>query len=130
METIQLIIQKKDKEILQTHLSKSQMSDFNKKKLITELKNALIVKDDALPADVVCLDSEVEILDAEKKQRFKFRLVMPGEANMKQNKISVFAPIGIALLGYKVGSKVQWEMPNGLKTFEILRVEQKLAEHS
>jgi regulator of nucleoside diphosphate kinase len=98
METIQLIIQKKDKEILQTHLSKSQMSDFNKKRLITELKNALIVKDDALPA--------------------------------KQNKISVFAPIGIALLGYKVGSKVQWEMPNGLKTFEILGVEQKLAEHS
>ncbi|WP_207426705.1 GreA/GreB family elongation factor [Pedobacter sp. SYSU D00535] len=130
METTQIVILKKDEEILKTHLAKSQLSDFNKNKLASELENAQIVKDGVLPPDVVCIDSEVEIMAVEGKQKFRFQLVMPAEANMKKNKISVFAPIGIALLGNKVGARVQWEMPNGLQTFEILKVDQKLFERS
>lgn len=129
MKTPQLIILKKEEELLKTHLMKSQMTDFNKKKLTSELRNAQIVKEEVLPKDVVCLDSKVEILDVDRNQKFNFQLVMPADADMKENKISVFAPIGIALLGYRVGSKVQWEMPNRLKMFEILSVEQKFIEH-
>ena len=98
----------------------SNLSDFNKARLLKELKTAKIVKD--LPEDVVCLASQVEIREVTSKQTFTFQLVLPGEANMKYQKISVFAPIGVALLGYRTGSMVQWEMPSGLKTFEILNV--------
>lgn len=120
MENEKLIILQRDLDLLKTHLMHSNLSDFNKNKLLKELKTAKIVK--ALPVDVVCLASQVEIREVSTKQTFTFQLVLPGEANMKYNKISVFAPIGVALLGYRTGSIVQWEMPSGLKTFEILNV--------
>lgn len=125
MKTEQLIILKRELEILRTHLMRSNLSDYNKKKLLEELKSAKVVGEDALPADVICIDSIVEIADIASGQKFTFQIVLPSEANMKKNKISVFAPIGIALLGYRTDSEVQWEMPTGLKTFEVLRVEQK-----
>lgn len=118
-----LIIVQRELDLLRTHLAHSNLSDFNKGKLLDELKNAEIV--DELPADVVCLNSKVEIREVITGQKFVFQLVLPTEANMRKNKISVFAPIGIALLGYRTGAKVQWEMPNGLKTFEILEVKHK-----
>ena len=125
MRTDQLIILKRELELLKSHLTRSNLSEFNKQKLLDELKSAKVMKDDELPKDVVCLDSKVEIRELESGRAFTFQIVLPSEANMKDNKISVFAPIGIALLGYPVGAKVQWEMPNGLKMFEILNVVQK-----
>lgn len=125
MKTEQLIIIKKELELLKKHLLHSNMSDFNRNKLLAELKSANVVKEQDLPADVVCLDSTINIQEMTTKQNFTFHLVLPSEANVKQNKISVFAPIGIALLGYRTGSVVKWEMPNGIKTFEILSVIQK-----
>jgi regulator of nucleoside diphosphate kinase len=120
MENERLVILQRDLDLLKTHLMHSDLSDFNKKRLLGELKTAKIVK--VLPDDVVCLSSQVQIQEVASKQQFTFQLVLPGEANMKYQKISVFAPIGIALLGYRTGSTVQWEMPSGLKTFEILNV--------
>jgi len=129
MENFQLTISKSDFDLLQNHLNlSSKLSNFNKKKLTEELKNAKVLKDSELPSDVVTLNSYVEIEEVETHQIFKFQLVNPAEANMKSNKLSVLAPIGVALLGYRTGAKVQWEMPNGLKTFRIVKVTQENAD--
>ena len=129
MENVQLTISKSDFELLQNHLNlSSKLSNFNKKKLSEELKNAKVLKDSDLPNDVVTLNSYVEIEEVDSHQVFKFQLVNPAEANMKSNKLSVLAPIGVALLGYRTGAKVQWEMPNGLKTFKIVKVTQETAD--
>ena len=129
MENVQLTISKSDFDLLQNHLNlSSKLSNFNKKKLSEELKNAKVFKDSELPSDVVTLNSYVEIEEVETHQVFKFKLVNPAEANMKSNKLSVLAPIGVALLGYRTGAKVQWEMPNGLKTFKIVKVTQETAD--
>src|SRR5690606_24285945 len=120
-----LMIVKKELELLKKHLKDSNLSDYNKQKLLDELKLAKVMKEDELPEDAICIDSLVNIQEVISGQKFNFQIVLPSDANMKLNKISVFAPIGIALLGYRVGSKVQWEMPNGLKTFEVLKVTQK-----
>lgn len=130
MKTEQLIIVKKELELLKKHLLHSNLSEFNRNKLLAELKSAKIMKDEELPDDVVCLDSRIDIQEMTSKQKFTFHLVLPSEANMKQQKISVFAPIGIALLGYRTGAIVQWEMPNGLKTFEILKVTQHVSKEN
>ena len=129
MENVQLTISKSDFELLQNHLNlSSKLSNFNKKKLTEELKNAKVLKDSELPNDVVTLNSYVEIEEVDTHQVFKFQLVNPAEANMESNKLSVLAPIGVALLGYRTGAKVQWEMPNGLKTFKIVKVTQETAD--
>lgn len=115
----------KELEILTKHLKASDLSYDNKKRLLAELESAEVVKEEQMPEDVVCLDSEVEIQDTESGKKFTFQIVMPAEANIQRKCVSIFAPMAIAILGYRIGSRVQWEMPAGLKTVEILRVRQK-----
>lgn len=124
MKTIQLILTKNDFELLQNHLKLStKLSDFNKKKLIQELKTAKVLKLEDMPDDVVSENSSVQIEDIESGQQYNFVLVSPTKADLKFNRLSVLAPIGVALLGYGPGVEVDWEMPNGLRTFRIVNVE-------
>ncbi|WP_315818658.1 GreA/GreB family elongation factor [Paraflavitalea speifideaquila] len=41
---------------------------------------------------------------------------------MKARKVSVVAPVGAALIGFRQGQKVSWQVPAGKKTFTILEV--------
>ncbi|WP_432709014.1 GreA/GreB family elongation factor [Pedobacter sp.] len=123
MENTQLIIPQKEYDLLMNHLKlSSKLSDFNKKKLNNELKTAKVVKRDDLPDDVIVIDSLVTIQDVKSGQEFSFHLVTPEEANMKAHKLSVLAPIGIALLGYSSDALVDWEMPDGVKQFKVKKV--------
>jgi transcription elongation factor GreA len=49
----------------------------------------------------------------------KYTLVAENEADLKAGKISVDSPIGRALLGKKVGEKVDVQAPAGKITFEV-----------
>lgn len=130
MKTEQLVIVQRELDLLTKHLKASNLSDYNKSKLLAELESAKVMEEDQLPEDAVCIDSKVEIQEINSGQKFTFEIVLPSEADMKKGRISVFAPIGIALLGYRIGAKVQWEMPNGLKTFTILSVTQQKTNKS
>ncbi|MEJ2880876.1 GreA/GreB family elongation factor [Pedobacter sp. GR22-6] len=122
METKPLSLSKNDFQLLKDHLEKSNMSPYNKEKLAAELREASIFSEEELPDDVVCLKSHTRISNVKTGQEFTFTLVMPEEANIKVGKVSVFAPIGIALFGYRTGDRIQWEMPDGIQEFEILSV--------
>ena len=123
MKLAQLILSKSDFELLQNHLNLStKLSEFNKKKLSLELKTARVLKPEDMPEDVVSENSYVEIEDTESGQNYNFNLVNPAKADYKTNKLSVLAPIGVALLGYRPGIEVDWEMPTGLRTFRIVSV--------
>jgi len=128
METKSILLSKSDYKFLSEHLEKAVMSDYNKSRLKQEIKNAKIFDDEALPTDVVSLYTEAQIESTENSQQFVFKLVLPKDANIKQQKVSIFAPISIALLGYQTGDLIQWEMPDGIKEFKIMAV-RKLAEH-
>ncbi|RQO69547.1 MULTISPECIES: GreA/GreB family elongation factor [unclassified Pedobacter] len=122
METKSLSLSKSDLKLLKEHLDKSNMSPYNKEKLRQEIKEATIYADQELPADVVCLKSEARIANTKTGKEFTFRIVMPEEANIKLQKVSVFAPISIALFGYRTGDIINWEMPDGIQEFKILEV--------
>ncbi|MNR40830.1 Transcription elongation factor GreA [compost metagenome] len=51
-----------------------------------------------------------------------YNLVAPQKARRKHNTVSILSPIGIALLGYEEGAILSWEMPEGVKSYEILEV--------
>lgn len=126
MKNAQLILSKSDHELLSNHLKLSTgLSEFNKKKLSLELKTARVISLDDLPDDVVSENSFVEIQDVESGRIFDFHLVNPKDADIKSNRLSLLAPIGVALLGYRPGVEVDWEMPNGLKVFRIVNVERR-----
>jgi regulator of nucleoside diphosphate kinase len=48
--------------------------------------------------------------------------VLPQQADIKKKKISVLAPIGTALIGFRKGRKVSWNVPAGKKDFKIMEV--------
>jgi regulator of nucleoside diphosphate kinase len=123
MSKSSLIITQKGLDLIQKHLEmSSNMSAFNKTHLSNDLRNATIVEEAALPDNVVTFNSYVKVLDIESKQEYKFYLVLPAHANIKTNKVSCLAPIGMALFGYQTGAEVKWEMPNGSNTYKILSV--------
>ena len=118
-----LMISRKNLDLLKTHLkSSTNLSAFNQLKLKDELKNAIVLKSEELPEDVITLYSEVRFKDMETGQEFSYQLVNPNQANMREGKLSIYVPIGIALFGYRTGAEIQWEMPNGLRTFKVLEV--------
>ena len=53
----------------------------------------------------------------------EYELVYPADADLERNRISVLAPIGTAILGYRVGDVIEWKVPAGLRR---LRVEEVL----
>ncbi|WP_039448414.1 GreA/GreB family elongation factor [Pedobacter aquae] len=120
----QLILGLKEHQLLEKHFKTSVLSDFNRKKLMEELKHASIIKTGNLPENVIGLYAQVVIEDLTSKKTFSFQIVPVEEANMKENKISVFSPMAIAVLGYQEGVKVSWEMPSGIQNFIIKRVAQ------
>lgn len=123
-----ILLSKSDHKFLSTHLSKSALSDYNKNKLLAEIKSATVFNDDELPSDVVCLNTKAKIKDTKSAKEFIFNIVEPHLADIKSQKVSVFAPISIALFGYQTGDFITWEMPDGIKEFEILDVQKFIAE--
>lgn len=118
-----IILSKGIYHLIKNHLrQKNQLSDFNKEKLETEIKSALIMPGKEIPEDVVSINTNVQVRDIETGNEFKFDLVSPDEAKIKINKFSALSDIGLALIGYRVGEEIQWEMPDGLKRFRIENV--------
>ena len=80
--------------------------------LETELDRAVVVPCDELPADVVTMHSRV-VFEDETGRRRDIQLVYPWEAAPERGRISILAPVGVALLGLSVGQVIDWPMPNG-----------------
>lgn len=120
----QIIIGDREYQLLEKHLKTSNMSKHNIDKLAKEIKNAKVVKVEDIPEKAIILNSSVEIEETGSGRKFNFQIVMPKEANMQEKKISIFTPMGIALIGYLEGSFVEWEMPNGVQKFKINKVAQ------
>jgi regulator of nucleoside diphosphate kinase len=88
-------------------------------KLQIELEQAQIVEPHLIPADVVTLNTVVVVKFLSTGKEFTFRLVYPQDANAKQDRVSVFSPIGVALLGYQKGDIIQWNAPGGKINIQV-----------
>lgn len=80
-----------------------------------ELGRATVVSDTQLPADVVAMNSRVSFEDLDSGLEMSVTLVYPHEVDIEENKISILAPVGSALIGLRVGQDIQWPLPNGRK---------------
>ena len=88
-------------------------------KLMKELNNAEIVDPEAIPSNVVTMNSIVKLSFLNNNKQIQFQIVYPQEANIKENKISIFSPIATALIGYKVQDEIEWIVPSGLTRIRI-----------
>jgi len=88
-----------------------------------ELDRGRVVAADEVPNGVVTMHSRVRVRDLKADESESYTLVYPDEADINDGKLSVLAPLGIALLGTKVGQLIKFDAPAGhrqLKVEEIL----------
>ena len=120
-----IVITDSDARVLRNLLAKRATTQHDSEhlhELAHELDRAIVLEHDELPYQVVTLNKEVEVLDLETGERHAIRLVSPAEADVSARRISVLAPLGTALLGYREGDEVEWLMPGGLRRLRIEHV--------
>jgi len=88
-------------------------------KLMNELNSAKVVEPDEIPKDVVTMNSIIKISFLNTNKRLQFQIVYPDQANIKENKISIFSPVATALIGYKIADEIEWIVPSGLTKLRI-----------
>ncbi len=88
-------------------------------KLEAELDRAEVVDPKQIPADVVTMRSKVRLKDLVSGEANTYSLVFPTEANFTEGRISILAPIGTAILGYKRGDTIDWPVPSGLRRLKV-----------
>ena len=84
-----------------------------------ELERAEVVQQKDIPPDVITMRSKVRLKDLDSGEEMIYRLVFPTEANYDDGKISVLAPIGTAMLGYKLGDVIEGKVPAGLRRMKV-----------
>jgi regulator of nucleoside diphosphate kinase len=84
-----------------------------------ELSRGILVAPKDIPPDVVTMNSRVSLVDLDTGEEMIWTLVFPNEADVAQSKISVLAPIGTAMLGYRVGDTFEWKVPDGIRRLQI-----------
>ena len=90
-----------------------------------ELDAATILPDDELPPNVVNMGAEVTFRDLESDKSSRCTLVFPHQADAANNRVSVLAPVGAALIGLAEGETIAWPVPGGkLRRLQVVAVEQ------
>lgn len=87
-----------------------------------ELRRAEVVRSGDVSADVVTMHSTVRVRDLDRGSSAVYTLVFPVDADIKRNRISVLAPIGTALIGYRAGDVIEWATPGGMKRLAVEEV--------
>lgn len=123
-----LIAEKHEAEVVMRLLAtKMEMGDIVRRssvgKLARELETALTVDEAEMPADVVRLNSIVTI-DSTFNGKQTFQIVLPSQSDIARKKLSLLAPMGMALFGYATGDQVSWDFPSGRHDISIVEVEQ------
>lgn len=116
-----LLVTEKDLMRIKHTLSFQKSSEFQN--LEIELDRAKIISDDEVPPNLVTMNSKVKFLNLNDQKEMVVTIVYPADANFSEGKVSVLASLGSALIGLRVGQKINWQFPDGkTKTLEILDV--------
>jgi len=91
-------------------------------RLRRELERARIVASREVSERVVTMNSQVVLRDLDSGQEFTCRLSFPDDANVEAGRLSVLAPVGTAILGYREGNVIEWEVPAGTRRIRIEKI--------
>jgi len=86
------------------------------------LRNSDIIKDDTSEKDVVHVGNRVVIRDLEFDEKLEYTIVGSAETDPTEAKISNESPVGVAIIGQKIGSIVEVHVPAGTLKYEILEI--------
>ncbi|OPZ75121.1 MAG: Regulator of nucleoside diphosphate kinase [Firmicutes bacterium ADurb.Bin456] len=92
------------------------------RELEQELSRAQVVATSEIPHEVITMNSKVLLKDLDSGEEMIYTLVYPADANLMEDKISVLAPVGMAILGFRMGDVVDWKVPDGLVRLKVEKI--------
>lgn len=113
------------KENAEYHAAKEQQGfiEARIKDLEGKLSHIQVIDVTAVDArGKVIFGSTVVILDEGAEKEMTYTIVGEDEADIKSGLLSFTSPIARALIGKNEGDEIEFQAPDGLKTFEILEV--------
>ncbi len=128
-----IVITSSDMERLESLLDKTPDDAFpGKADLESELMRAEVVDSGEVPADVVTMNSTVRFSVADSPDIFSMTLVYPHQMDGSNERISILAPVGSALLGLAEGNEIEWPRPGGgsmrVRIDKVLQQPERAAE--
>jgi len=90
--------------------------------LTQELDRAIIKKEDVLDETIIRINSHVVVEDVKIQKQMSIQIVMPSQSNIKEGRVSVLAPLCVAIIGFKENDEVEWQLPSGIKTLKVIAV--------
>ncbi|QAY66086.1 transcription elongation factor GreA [Paenibacillus protaetiae] len=86
------------------------------------LRKARVIDSRSLDTSKVFVGSTVILHDVEFDETLEYKLVGPAEADVNNNRISYESPLGKALIGKTVGSRIDVEAPVGIISYKLLEI--------
>ena len=90
--------------------------------LYGRLREISMIDMSKIPHDRVGLGSTVTVLDVNKDEKIKYKLVTSEDVDVSKGMISTGSPIGRGLLGKQVGDEVKIQIPGGTREMEIVEL--------
>jgi regulator of nucleoside diphosphate kinase len=86
------------------------------------LEGAEVKPSQRIPRNVIRMNSSIRVLDLDTQKKELYTLVFPESADISTSRISVLAPLGIALLGHVQRDLVEPKVPGGARRLRVERV--------
>lgn len=87
--------------------------------LEARVSRAEIIDVAALSGDTVKFGATVKLIDEDTEEAVTYQIVGEYEADLKQGRLALNAPISRALIGKSAGERIEVNTPKGLKYYEI-----------
>ena len=88
-----------------------------------KLTRSEIIDESQIPKDKAYLGATITLKDEKTGNEVTYMLVSTDEADFSENKISTESPVGKAMLGKKVGEKVEATVPAGSLKYEVIAID-------
>ncbi|MEF8792249.1 transcription elongation factor GreA [Thiohalorhabdus sp.] len=95
------------------------------RELEDKIARAQVIDPAEIDMDTVAFGATVTLVDEESGNEVTYQIVGDDEADIKQNKISINAPIARALIGRGEGELAEVQAPGGNRSYEIVAIQYK-----
>jgi transcription elongation factor GreA len=86
------------------------------------MSRAEVIDISKLSGNSVMFGATVSLVDEDTEEEKRYQIVGENEADVKSGKVSITSPIARALIGKKIGDRVEVNTPGGGKSYEVVNV--------
>lgn len=88
-----------------------------------KMARAQVIDVSKLSGSQVKFGATVSVVDEDTEEKARYQIVGEHEADVKKGRVSITSPIARAMIGKESGETVEVNTPNGVKAYEITKVE-------